>query len=72
MAYLRGLECRKTLILKAFSRFSGYPSVADEKYFNHYFISSCFAPEYLVLQRRVSGVIVICSEITDCGKSEQN
>jgi len=45
--------------------------VADEKYFNHSFVSPCFAPECPVLQG-ISGVIVKCSEITDCGKSEQD
>lgn len=38
--------------------------MADEKRFNHRFVSPCFA--------RVSGVIVICSEITDCGELVQN
>jgi len=30
--------------------------VADEKYFNHYFISPCFAPECPVM-RRISGIL---------------
>ena len=45
--------------------------MADEKHFYHYFISPCFAPKYPVLQG-ISGIMVIRSEITDCGKSEQN
>ena len=45
--------------------------VADKKYFYHSFISPCFAPKYPVLQG-ISGIMVIRSEITDCGKSEQN
>ena len=46
-------------------------TVADEKHFNHSFISPSFAPECPVLQG-VMGVMVKCSEITDCGKTEQN
>lgn len=42
--------------------------MANEKHFNHSFISPSFAPECPVLQ----GVMVKCSEITDCGKTEQN
>jgi len=45
--------------------------VADEKYFYHCFVSPCFAPE-IPCFARVSGVRVVCSEITDCGKSEQD
>ena len=45
--------------------------MANEKYFNHYFISPCFAQKCPVLQGFPGG-IVICSEITDYGKSEQN
>ena len=45
--------------------------MADEKHFNHSFISPSFAPECPVLQG-VMGGMVKCSEITDCGKSEQN
>ena len=46
-------------------------AAADEKHFNHSFISPSFAPECPVLQE-VMGVMVKCSEITDCGKTEQN
>ena len=46
-------------------------AVANEKYFNHSFVSSLFCPE-MPCFARVSGAIVICSEITDCGKSEQD
>ena len=45
--------------------------MADEKHFNHSFISPSFAPECPVLQG-VMGGMVKCSEITDCGKLEQN
>lgn len=47
------------------------PAVADEKYFYHNFVSPCFAPKFPVLQG-VMGGMVKCSEITDCGKTEQN
>ena len=46
-------------------------AVADEKHFNHSFISPSFVPECPVLQG-VMGGMVKCSEITDCGKTEQN
>lgn len=48
-----------------------YIAMADEKHFNHSFISPSFAPECPVLQG-VMGGMVKCSEITDCGKTEQN
>ena len=50
-------------------------AMADEKNrhrrfsdFYHSFVSPCFAPETLCFAR-VFGVMVKCSEITDCGKS---
>jgi hypothetical protein len=45
--------------------------VADEKYFYHSFVSPCFALECPCLQE-IFGIMVIRSEITGCGKSEQN
>ena len=45
--------------------------MADEKYFYHSFVSPCFALECPCFAR-VSGVIVICSEIIDCGELVQN
>ena len=45
--------------------------MADEKYFYHVFVSPCFSPECPVLQG-ILWIRVVCSEITDCGESEQN
>ncbi len=73
MAYLRVFECRFSLILLGFSRVCTYPAVADEKYFNHSFVSPCFAPECPVLQG-ISGVCEMCDLagiLAKYGKMEQ-
>lgn len=48
-------------------------AVADEKYFNHSFVSPCFAPECPVLQG-ISGVCEMCDLagiLAKYGKMEQ-
>jgi len=50
-----------------------YIAVADEKYFYHYFISPCFAPECPVLQG-ISGICEMCvlaDILAKYGKMEQ-